>query len=185
MKSPIKYLLFILLLAIPQNFAATRAIPRPVTPQPNIDIKGYYASNKVARGRVVRATIEMNIPEGYHVNANHPGAKYAIPTTIKIEAPKDVTIGPIAYPRALIRKLKAVNDKSLAVYEGRAVFRFNVTIPPGYGDGWMNLRAQVHYQSCNDDVCFPPKTQDIDFGLSVVRAYGKTVWANVPIVKGE
>ena len=85
---------------------------------------------------------------------------------------------PIAFPRALVRKLKAVNNESLAVYEGRAIMRFNVTVPANYGDGWLNLKARLRYQSCNDDVCFPPKNQDIDFGLNVVGANDRVQRAN-------
>ena len=46
----------------------------------------------------------MEIPGGYHVNANRPLGKYAIPTTVKIEAPKGVIVGPIVFPRALVQK---------------------------------------------------------------------------------
>ena len=162
----------ILMVGMPAAFHAA-----PV-PEPNIDIKGYYSSDKAQRGRMVRAAVVMEIPGGYHVNANRPLGKYAIPTTVKIEAPKGVTVGPIAFPRALIRKLKAVNNESLAVYEGRAIMRFNVTVPANYGDGWLNLKARLRYQSCNDDVCFPPKNQDIDFGLSIVGANDRVQRAN-------
>lgn len=160
-----KLFLIILLIVIPQDFFA--AAP---SPEPNINIKGYYANDKIQRGRVVRAAIVIEIPAGYHVNANRPLGKYAIPTTVKIEAPKGVSVGPISFPRAIVRKLKAVNNESLAVYEGRAILRFNVTVPANYSDGRMNLKAKVRYQSCNDEVCFPPKNQDIDFGISVVGA---------------
>ena len=169
MKSTIKSLFVVVLALVPHNFFATTSHLRAGAPQPNIEIKGWYSSDKVQRGRLVRATIQMEIPGGYHVNANKPLGKYAIPTTIKIEAPQGVTAGPIIFPRALIRTLKAVNNERLAVYEGRALFRLNVTIPANYGDDWMNLRAHIRYQSCNDDVCFPPKNQDIDFGIKVVR----------------
>ena len=176
MKSTAKLLLLIALCAFPHNFLAASA-PTPA-PEPNIDIKGYYSSDKAQRGRVVRAAVVMEIPGGYHVNANRPLGKYAIPTTVKIEAPKGVIVGPIAFPRALVRKLKAVNNESLAVYEGRAIMRFNVTVPANYGDGWLNLKARLRYQSCNDDVCFPPKNQDIDFGLNVVGANDRVQRAN-------
>jgi len=89
-----------------------------------------------------------------------------------------VIVGPIAFPRALIRKLKAVNNELLAVYEGRAIMRFNVTVPANYGDGWLNLKGRLRYQSCNDDVCFPPKNQDIDFGISIVGANERVQRAN-------
>lgn len=169
MKATNKLLLILIIGLVPQNFFAKPSPSRAIAPQPNIEIKGYYSTDKVARGRTVRATIQMDIPGGYHVNANRPLGKYAIPTSIKLELPKDVRAGAIVYPRALVRKLKAVNNESLAVYEGRAVFRFNVTIPPSYGDDWMNVRAHMRYQSCNDDVCFPPVNRDIDFGIKVVR----------------
>ncbi len=169
-----KYLLVLFLIAIPQNFFAVSG----PSPEPNINIKGYYANDKAPRGRVVRAAIVIEIPAGYHVNANRPLGKYAIPTTVKIEAPKGVAVGPISFPRAIVRKLKAVNNESLALYEGRAILRFNVTVPANYTDGWLNLKAKLRYQSCNDEVCFPPKNQDIDFGISVVGANDRVQRAN-------
>jgi len=154
-------------------------------PEPNINIKGYYSNDKAQRGRIVRAAIVIEIPAGYHVNANRPLGKYAIPTTVKIEAPKGVTVGPISFPRAIIRKLKAVNNESLAVYEGRAILRFNVTVPANYSDGWMNLKAKLRYQSCNDEVCFPPKNQDIDIGISVVGPNDRVQRANGRVFGGR
>jgi DsbC/DsbD-like thiol-disulfide interchange protein len=177
MKSIARLLLFCVLGIMPQSFA-TPVRPVVAPPEPNIEVKGYYASDKVQRGRVVRGAVVMEIPGGYHVNANRPLGKYAIPTTVKIEAPKGVTVGPVTFPRAVVRKLKASNDESLAVYEGRAIMRFNVTVPANYGDGWLNLKAHVRYQSCNDDVCFPPKSQDLDLGIGVVGANERVQRAN-------
>ena len=170
MKFTTKLLLFIFVLAIPQNFLAKPGVPRTPAPEPTIHFKGFYATDKAQRGRVLRAALTLDIPEGYHVNANKPLGKYAVPTTVSIEAPSGVTVSPIVFPRPVIRKLKATNNEALAVYEGRAVMRFNVTVPANYGDGYLNLRAKVRYQSCNDDVCFPPKSQEIDVGIAVVGA---------------
>src|SRR5438445_5322035 len=97
----------IALVLMPSTF---HAAPEP---EPNISVKDYYSNNKAQRGRIVRAAIVIEIPSGYHVNANRPLGKYAIPTTLKIEAPKGVTVAPITFPRAIIRKLKAVNNESL------------------------------------------------------------------------
>ena len=130
------------LIAIPANFQA--AAPLAPVPQPNIGVNGYYANDKAQRGRTVRAAIVMDIPGGYHVNANRPLGKYAIPTALKIEGPRGVTVGPVTYPRAIVRRLKAVNNEPLAVYEGRAVLRFNVTLPANYNGGEVvDRRAHV------------------------------------------
>jgi len=178
MKAITKLLLVVTLAMIPQNFLAKPTPAHAVAPEPTIHFKGYYANDKAQRGMTVRAAVVLEIPDGYHVNANKPLGKYAIPTTVKIEAPQGVTISPIVFPRAVVRKLKATNNESLAVYEGRAIMRFNVTVPANYGDGWLNLKANVRYQSCNDDVCFPPKTQEIDVGIGIVGANERVQHAN-------
>src|ERR1700752_2770339 len=97
----------LIVIAITTVIGTAHAFVTAPLPQPNIEIKGYYANDKAPRGRVVRAAIVMEIPSGYHVNANKPLGKYAIPTTVKIEAPKGVTVGPVSFPRAIVRKLKA------------------------------------------------------------------------------
>jgi DsbC/DsbD-like thiol-disulfide interchange protein len=162
------------LIALPADFSAAAAH----TPQPNIGVNGYYSTDKAQRGRTVQAAIVIDIPGGYHVNANRPLGKYAIPTTLKIDAPRGVTVGFISYPRAIVRKLKAVNNEPLAVYEGRAILRFNVTVPANYQGGELVLRAHLHYQSCNDELCFPPKSQDVDLRIGVVGANEKVQRAN-------
>ena len=69
------------------------------TPEPNIGVNGYYSNDKAQRGRTIQAAIVMEIPSGYHVNSNRPLNKYSIPTALKIEGPRGVTIGPVIYPQ--------------------------------------------------------------------------------------
>ena len=154
------------LIAMPASF---QAAPEP---QPNIGVNGYYANDKAQRGRLVQAA------SGYHVNANRPLGKYAIPTALKIDAPRGITVGPVSYPRAIVRKLKAGNNEPLAVYEGRAILRFNVTVPASYQGGEVVLKARLRYQSCNDEVCFPPKNQDVDMVIGVVGPTDRVQRAN-------
>lgn len=139
-------------------------------PEPNIGVNGYFASDRAQRGRIVQAAIVMEIPSGYHVNANRPLNKYSIPTSLKIESSSGARVGAVMYPRAIVRKLQAVNNEPLAVYEGRAILRFSVTVPASYQEGSLHLKARLRYQSCNDEVCFPPKNQDVDMALDVVGA---------------
>jgi DsbC/DsbD-like thiol-disulfide interchange protein len=160
------------LISIPATFQAAPA------PQPNIGINGYYSSDRAQRGRTIRGAIVIDIPAGYHVNGNRPLNKYSIPTALKIEAPRGVTVGPVSYPRAIVRKLKATNNEPLAVYEGRAILRFNVTVPANYQGGEVVLKAKLRYQSCNDEVCYPPKDKNVDMGIGVVGANDRVQRAN-------
>ena len=176
---PVIVIFLIALIAVPATFKAA-----PI-PEPNIGVNGYYANDKAQRGRTLQAAIVMEIPGGYHVNANRPLGKYAIPTSLKIEAPRGVNIGPVVYPRAIVRRLKAVNNEPLAVYEGRAILRFNVTLPANYQGGELVLKARLRYQSCNDEVCFPPKNQDVDLGIGVVGPNDRVQRANGWVFRGR
>jgi hypothetical protein len=162
----------------PVNLAGPLPIASAPAPEPNIGVNGYYANDKAQRGRTIQAAIVMEIPSGYHVNSNRPLNKYSIPTALKIESPRGVTIGPVIYPRAIVRKLKAVNNEPLAVYERRAILRFNVAVPANYKGGEVVLKARLRYQSCNDEVCFPPKNHDVDLGIGVVGANDRVQRAN-------
>src|SRR3989449_11457442 len=109
MRQIAKLILIVTLVVFPQSFQAAP------TPEPNIGLNGYFASDGAQRGRILQAAVVMEIPSGYHVNANRPLNKYSIPTSLKIEAPRGVGVGAVIYPHATVRKLPAVNNEPLAV----------------------------------------------------------------------
>jgi DsbC/DsbD-like thiol-disulfide interchange protein len=133
---------------------------------PNIGVSGSLSPNKARRGRTVQGTILIDIPGGYHVNSNKPREKFLIPTQLKIEAPSGVRVGPILYPRPVIRSLKFSKNR-VAVFEGRTTIRFSATVPAGFSGNKIELKARLRYQSCSDDVCFPPQNKDVSLWLGV------------------
>ena len=143
------------------NFAAPAV-------QGNIGVNGFFAADRAQRGRSIQAAVVLDIPHGFHVNANK-AAKFSVPTVVRIDAPKGLRVGAISYPRAVVRRLGFSKD-ALSLYEGRAVMRFNITVPANYQTGLTELRAKVTYQSCNDEVCFPPTTREVKLGINVVGA---------------
>jgi thiol:disulfide interchange protein DsbD len=148
--------------------AASTNPAAPVVQGANIGVNGFFAADKAQRGRTVQAAVVLDIPRGFHVNANK-AAKFSIPTVVKIDAPKGLRVGPVAYPRAVVRRL-GFSKEALSLYEGRAVMRFNIAVPANYQTGLTELRAKVTYQSCNDEVCFPPTTREVKLGINVVGA---------------
>jgi thioredoxin:protein disulfide reductase len=150
------------LLVSPASFYAT-GLPQSA---PNIVVNGYVSGNSVRRGRSAQAVVVMEIPAGYHVNSNRPLEKFLIPTQLQIEAPAGVKVSAVSYPRALLRRLK-FSKNQVAVYEGRATMRFNVTVPASFGSDSTEVKARLKYQSCNDEVCFPPVTREISIPIKV------------------
>lgn len=162
MRLLIQPLLLIILLVAPANFLA-KPLPQSA---PNIGVTAASSAQKVQRGRTVQATVVMDIPLGFHVNSNRPLEKFLIPTQLKIDVPKGVRLGPVSYPRAVLRNFKFSKNR-VSVYEGRATMRFNVTVPATFSTGSTELKAHLRYQSCNGEVCFPPQSRDVSLWLNV------------------
>ena len=167
------FLLFAVLLA-PAEFMST---PAPATFSPaaaaqgRINVNGFFSVDPANQGSSFQAALVMEIPDGVHVNGNRPLGKFAIPTTVKIDAPRGMKVSAVTYPRAQVRSFRfgeGTPEERLAVYEGRAIMRFNVTVPANFERGVARIRVTVRYQSCSDTVCFPPATRELVLPIAIV-----------------
>jgi thiol:disulfide interchange protein DsbD len=132
----------------------------------DVNVSGSLAPDKVKKGRITRATVTLEIPSGLHVQSSKPLDKFLVATKLDVETPSGMSVGPISYPRALMKKLK-FSKGMVAVYEGRAVIRFNVTVPANYSGGSGEIKGKLRFQACNDDSCFPPVTREVKMQLNV------------------
>ena len=132
----------------------------------DVNVSGAVAPDKIKKGRSVRATVVMDIPQGLHLQSNKPLDKFLVPTKLDVETPSGMSVGPISYPRAVMRKLK-FSKGNVAVYEGKAMIRFNVTVPASYSGGSGEIKGKLRFQACNDESCFPPVTREVKMWLNV------------------
>ncbi len=138
----LQLLLIIAFLTAPSSFYST-PVPQSA---PNIGVNGSLSTNKIQRGRTVQATVAME--------------------QVKVEAPTGIRVGPVSYPRAVLRSFKFSKNR-VSVYEGRATMRFNVSVPRGVSTGSKEIKVRLKYQSCNDEVCFPPQSRELSLWLNV------------------
>ena len=139
--------------------------PRPQS-SADVNVNGSLAFDKIKKGRAVRGSVVMDIPSGLHVQSNKPLDKYLIPTKLEIETPGGMRVGPVTYPRAVMRNLK-FSKGAVAVYEGRATMRFNLTVPANYSGSSGEIKGKLRFQACNDESCFPPVTREVKMWLNV------------------
>jgi thiol:disulfide interchange protein DsbD len=152
----------LVILLIPATFYSS---PVPQS-SADVNVSGSVAPDKVKKGRVVRATVVMDIPSGLHVQSSKPLDKFLVATKLDVETPSGMKVGPISYPRALMRKLK-FSKGMVAVYEGKSIVRFNVTVPANYSGGSGEIKGKLRFQACNDESCFPPVTREVKMWLNV------------------
>ena len=112
----------------------------------DINVAGSLTPDKVKKGRIVRASVTMDIPAGLHVQSSKPLDKFLVATKLDVETPSGMQIGPISYPRALMKKLK-FSKGNVAVYEGKAVIRFNVTVPANYSGDGGDVTGKLRFQA--------------------------------------
>ena len=132
----------------------------------DVNVSGSIAPDKIKKGRVVRGTVTIDIPSGLHVQSNRPLDKYLVATKLDLETPSGMKAGPVSYPRAVMRNLK-FSKGAVAVFEGRAVLRFNVTVPANYNGSSGEIKGKLRFQACNDESCFPPQTREVKMWLNV------------------
>ena len=132
----------------------------------DVQVSGSIAPDKIKKGRTVKATVVMEIPGGLHVQSNRPLDKFLVATKLDVETPSGMNVGPISYPRAAMRNLKFSKSK-VAVFEGRTMIRFPITVPANYSGGSGEIKGKLRFQACNDESCFPPVTREVKMWLNV------------------
>ena len=118
---------------------------------------------EVVRGQLVaragRATAEVTIAPGWHVNAHTPRDAFMVPTTLTLVPPPGVTAGAVAYPEPVERRLAVAGDKPVLLYEGAV--RFTAPLEGTPAAGAPPLRAVLRYQACDETRCLPPRNLEL------------------------
>ena len=157
-----RFFISLALLLVPASLYST---PLPQSAA-DVKVSGSVSPEKTGRGRTVKGTVVMEIPAGLHVQSSRPLDKFLVPTKLEIEAPQGVRVSAPIYPRALLRNLKFSKAK-VAVYEGRALIRFNVSVPANFNGNSAEVKGRLRFQACNDDACFPPQTREVKMWINV------------------
>ena len=126
-------------------------------------------ASQVARpNAVVRAAVVASVEPGYHINDHHPTLDYLIPTEVKVDPSKQVTVMDITYPRGEGRKF-AFADAPLSVYEGTIRVDVALQVERGAPPGDYKIMGRFAYQACNDHACLPPASVPLTFSFKLAR----------------
>lgn len=115
-------------------------------------------------GSDVHGVVTATIENGWHVNSNKPLDDFVIPTVLSFD-PATADLVSAEYPSHTVRSFKFSGDQKLAVYEGTIRIPFSGKLK---GDG--PIKGKLHYQSCNDNVCLPPRDADVTIDTANIVA---------------
>ncbi len=108
------------------------------------------------RGVASHVEIDLEIRDGWHINANQPLSDNLIPTEVTIDQERaGLVLSNVAYPTAETVRL-GFQDEPLAVYQGKVQLSGTVarTDPE---DDLLMIPIHLRLQACNDRVCLRPE----------------------------
>jgi len=121
-------------------------------------------------GKPGSVELRFRITPGFHINSNAPKSEFLLPTSLKLDAPTDIVIGRISYPKGQEMTFPFAPDEKLSVYSG--TFGVSVLVRPLHTvlpTKYM-IHGQLRYQACDKAACYPPKTLPVKFEVRVTKA---------------
>jgi thiol:disulfide interchange protein DsbD len=156
-------LAWILVVAVLTAAAASSQVP---SGRDVVSPSTYPSMEPAARGSEFQIAVVLTIRDGFHVNAHQASANYLIPTEVKAELPPGFKLGEVEYPKGELHTFP-FSKQPLNVYQGQAVVRVPVTALANAPLGGQHLPLKLHYQACNNEVCLPPTTLNLDVAFTI------------------
>ncbi len=141
--------------------AQLRGVRAEVTPLVGSD--GVHAATEV------RAAIQVQLPDGFHVQSDKPRDPSLIPTVLTVDPPAGLSVVEIVYPPSTDFAQEGA-AQPLAVFEREFAIGLRLAVGRDVPPGEVIVPARRRYQACNDTTCFAPATAETQWSVRVVPA---------------
>lgn len=128
----------------------------------------------VAPGRSTPVQFTFRVQDPYHINSSKPLAEELIPTQLHFSLPGEIAIGRMQYPAGKLMSFPFDPNTKLSVYSGDLVVRGLVVAPKTASTGTYTVHAELRYQACDNNACYPPKKLPFTFNVKVGSGSRKT-----------
>jgi thiol:disulfide interchange protein DsbD len=138
--------------------------------------------DKVRQGSAFQAAVVLDIQGGYHINSSRPSDPDLIATALKLDKLEKFTFGAVTYPRGQSRRF-SFSPTPLSVYEGRVILKFSGRAAGSANLGKTTVLGKLTLQACDDRVCLPPRTVEVEIPVEVVPPGATTTAINTEIFR--
>lgn len=114
--------------------------------------------------------ITLRVQPGFHINSSQPLTPELIPTQVHFTPPEDLVIAKVQYPAGVLMSFPFDPTTKLSVYSGAVTVKAMVLPTPKAGTGTYTVHAEVKYQACDNNSCYPPKRMPIAFDVKILSA---------------
>jgi thioredoxin:protein disulfide reductase len=130
-----------------------------------LKIKSYTDKETYSNSDTIKIAIKVDIKEKYHINSYQVDDSTLIKTTLTLESDKFKTQN-IYFPADELLKFE-FSDNKIRVYEGGIIIGYTVLPAKDLADGEYAIPINFNYQSCDNSVCYPPKSVELDLKIKI------------------
>lgn len=153
----------------PETNIETNVNDDAVTPR-RVKVTLIPQQQTVLAGTHIGLAIVMDLEENWHIYPGKGSGDYAMyPTEIYFDLPTGWKTSAIQWPVANTMMFGPENmQEEVLIYEGKAIAYVGLFVPENEKAGDFTLKAGVHYQACDDEVCEMPITvwDTVDINVS-------------------
>ncbi|MFL2547279.1 MAG: protein-disulfide reductase DsbD domain-containing protein [Candidatus Rariloculaceae bacterium] len=132
---------------------------------PQFNFAAYASQDSWRPGNTVVLVVDFDLPELMHLYA--PGSDYTAANLTIVEN-ENVLQNRLTLPEAEILYLEPI-DESVPVYHGTPQIQREISLSPDYREETIAVDAILTYQTCDDEICFPPADFELTFHFDVVQ----------------
>jgi cytochrome c biogenesis protein CcdA/DsbC/DsbD-like thiol-disulfide interchange protein len=136
------------------------------------DVTPLVERETVTPGSDVHVALQIELPEGYHMNSNKPRDPSLIPVVVTVPSPDQqmpdgVSLGEIVFPTPTDLKQRGA-DQPLSVFERK--FAIGATLKmaaSATSGGRIHVPVRFRYQACDESMCYIPTRVDTAWDFTV------------------
>ena len=132
-----------------------------------IELEPIAEADGAHAGSTFRVAVQARLDAGFHVNSNKPLEEFLIATELNLAPPEGVELVELAWPEPIMLS-QAGADEPLAVFEETFVIGASLTVETNLPTGLYIVPGVLHYQACDEKMCYLPATADLEFPVAVV-----------------
>lgn len=132
---------------------------------PQFNFAAYASQDEWRPGNTVVLVVDFELPDRMHLYA--PGSDYTA-VDLQIVESEHVLQGELSLPDPEVLYLEPI-DETVPVYFDAAQIQRDITLSPAFRGDTLSVDAVLSYQTCDDDICYPPADFDLTFNFDVAQ----------------
>lgn len=145
----------------------------------HLSIKTFTNKEIFSNKDTISIALKLNIKEKFHINSYQVDDPTLIKTTIDFEK-GDFNVINTYFPSDKLLKFE-FSESKIRVYEGENIIGFKLVPVKTLQDSEYPIKIKFNYQACDNAVCYPPKTVDIDVKIQISQIKASTNFSNKDI----